>query len=182
MKTIKLFSVTLLISIFLTTCDATKIVNPNFNQKILFEAGYINFAWGKVHTGFLIDSVGNVFCYNLPQHWNNIDSLNQISEQAMDANLSQTNGVCLTVNLAELKSKLPLLSNASRATTTKPKNEMNDAGVSYYLGYTFNNQTKIYKQVLLKQTGDWAINNNSKAAEDLETWLFSISQQLNNLR
>ncbi|PIR12635.1 MAG: hypothetical protein COV50_07910, partial [Flavobacteriales bacterium CG11_big_fil_rev_8_21_14_0_20_35_7] len=70
MKTIKLFSVTLLISIFLTTCDATKIVNPNFNQKILFEAGYINFAWGKVHTGFLIDSVGNVFCYNLPQHWN----------------------------------------------------------------------------------------------------------------
>ncbi len=181
MKTIKLLFGISLLSMLFVNCDTLKLENANFNQKILFEAGYANYAWSPTHSGFLIDSIGNVYCYNLPSKWKDVDSLNQISEQDMDTNLGQTNGICMSINKEELKSKLILLSKAASATTTKPKNEMADAGGAYYLGYTFNTQTKTYNKILLKQTGDWVINNNSKAAEDLTIWLSAIKQQINNL-
>lgn len=182
MKSIALIFGFVLASLLLVNCDTGTIVNASFNQKILFQAGYANYAWSPTHSGFLIDSIGNVFCYNLPSKWKDVDSLNQLSSQDMDFNLAQTDGICFTINTAELKSKLNLLLIASRAKISAPKNEGADGGVSYYFGYTFNMKTNTYKEITLKQVGDWSIENKSKAAEELATWLFDLKQQIHNLR
>jgi len=70
MRNIRLLFILGLMIFSLTNCekdnDGTDISMTN--QRIYFQYDYINFAWGYQHSGWLIDSSGNVHCYNKPDN------------------------------------------------------------------------------------------------------------------
>lgn len=152
------------------------------NQKILFHYEYVNHAWGYQHRGWMIDSSGDVYCYNLPKNWHHCDSLGLIDESFLESNLLQTDSVCFTVDKTELGSMLTLIEKASKGEISEPKQEMFDAGTKVYKAYMLNSATNKYESVVIKQTGDYQIENKSQAAQELYNWLYSINIEIRKLK
>jgi hypothetical protein len=169
-----------LVIFFLLSCEKkVDDLKPDFsNQKVLFQVDYINFAWGYQHSGFLIDSSGHVYCYQLPKDWNNCDSNRFLTVSEMDSNLNWTDSICYTINKHELDLKKQLIIEASKGTISEPIHEMYDFGGIEYSGYLLNKKTQKYESILLKQTGDFQIDNSSHAAIDLYNWLLTINKSV----
>jgi len=167
----------------LTSCEKNNddIDNLKNNQRIYFQYDYINFAWGYQHVGWLIDSSGNVYCYNKPENWINQDSLGFISSTDMNINITETDSICYTIDKNELNDKISLISKASEGEISEPIHEMYDAGGTEFSGFLYNEDKKTYKKVLLKQIGDFRIDNSSPESIELYEWLVSINYLIHKL-
>jgi hypothetical protein len=54
-----------LLALFLFSCKDSGVNNPNLSSTgIIFEVEYVNYAWGILYQGVLIESNGNVYSYN----------------------------------------------------------------------------------------------------------------------
>ncbi|MCF8357567.1 MAG: hypothetical protein K9H26_02325 [Prolixibacteraceae bacterium] len=169
---------TILLLILFVGCKEDFSVFPGKNQKILFQCEYINHAWGYQHSGWLIDSFGNVHCYNLPENWFFCDSLGKISSEDMEMNLMNTDSICLKIDKNELNHKVELIGKATRGTISEPAHEMCDAGIIAFSAFIFYNEADVYQKLILRQTGDFRIENDSKAATELCHWMDSICLEI----
>ena len=167
-----------LIIFSLQTCEKEKIESFEIKQKIVFEFERINNAWDEKHFGWLIDSLGNIHCYSLPDHWIECDSLGSISASDLETNLIKTDSICYVIDKSELKSKFSLMENASKGVISDPKFEMIDAGSFSFYGFVFDSERQMYKRVLLKQFGDLLIENNTVEAKELSNWLLEIQVKI----
>jgi hypothetical protein len=154
--------------------------SPNFNQEILFEVTYMNNAWGYQHNGFMVDSAGIVWTYNLPKDWNFVDADGFITAIAMKENLNKLSQTTMTVNKDTLLKYYNKLTGATHGEITKPKTEMYDAGSTLYSGYIYDSRTERYQKILIKQFGDVYIENKSKEANDIYNWLIRINVSAKN--
>ena len=150
------------------------------HQEIIFQLEFINHAWGYHHYGWLIDSTGNVYCYNSPDNWIHCDSEGLITASDMTNNIKETNSICYNIDKEELVSKFTLIMNASKGQISEPVNEMYDAGITGYYGYVYSPELGLYKRILLKQIGDFRTENNSKEAKILYNWLEQVNLEINN--
>jgi hypothetical protein len=169
------------IIVILSSCEKdinTNQGNPNITNHVLFQYEYINYAWGYQHSGWLIDSSGNVYCYNRPSLWNYCDSSGYISDTNMESNILHTDSICYKIEKKELAAKTMLIENASKGEVTKPIPVMADAGIAIFTGFTQNIQTKQYKRIVFKQIGDYYIKNKSVEALELYNWLDSLNKKI----
>lgn len=166
--------------LLLTGCDHVPSDNPRYalRQKVLFQFEYVNYAWGYQHHGWLIDSSGRLHCYNHPNNWTFPDSTRTISATDMEQNLQNTDSICYQIDPEILKAKFSLLPLAAKGPISDPVNEMYDAGNAVYAGYLFAPSTNRYKRILLRQTGDVRIDNQSQQAQELYEWLQSVNQEI----
>ena len=148
------------------------------DQKILFQYEYINCAWGFQHNGWIIDSSGTVYTYNKPYNWIFPNSSDMISSNEVENNLILTDTISFQIDREVLISKFHLLKKAAMGQTSKPINKGNDMGAYCSFGYTYNSVDGNYKQVLLKQTGDFLIDNSAKEAKELHEWMVSIDSKI----
>ncbi|MBK7096245.1 MAG: hypothetical protein IPH57_14825 [Saprospiraceae bacterium] len=167
-----------LIIVSLQACEKEIIESNEIKQKIVFEFERINHAWSEEHFGWLIDSLGNIHCYNLPEQWIECDSLGSISASDLNANFDKTDSICYVIDIKELKSKFLLMENASKGLISDPKDEFVDAGSFSFYGFIFDSEKQIYKRVLLKQIGDFMIENNTVEAKELSNWLLDIQHKI----
>jgi hypothetical protein len=159
--------------LLLTGCDHVPSDNPRYaiRQKVLFQFEYVNYAWGYQHHGWLIDSSGELHGYNHPNNWTFPDSSGTISAADMEQNLQNTDRVCYQLEADELKAMFSLLPVAAKGPISDPVPEMYDAGSAVYAGYIFDQSINRYKRILLQQTGDIRIDNQSQQAQALYEWL-----------
>lgn len=177
MKNLLKFTLLLLVT---TTFGCAKMDSIDFSrQKVLFEKEYINFAWGYNHTGWYIDSVGVIYYYNKPQNWNTTDSTNTIKLESLNSNLSYCRRLTITIDKSELAIRLAQMTNAAKGKLSNPVMEMADAGINSNYELLYNQETKSYKRILLKQIGDWRIENSSAEAESLWQWMRTIDERVN---
>ena len=99
----------------------------------------------------------------------------------MDSNILETDSVCYKIDKNELNDKIGLISKASNGEISEPVHEMYDAGGTDYSGFIFDERAKIYKKVLLKQIGDFRIDNSSAESVELYEWLDFINYQIYNI-
>ncbi|PSK83156.1 hypothetical protein [Prolixibacter denitrificans] len=168
------------IVLLLTGCDHVPSDNPRYalRQKVLFQFEYVNYAWGFQHRGWLINSSGELHCYNLPDNWNFPDSTGTISATDMEQNLQNTDSICYQINPEVLKAKFLLLPLAAKGPLSDPVSEMADAGSAVYAGYILDQSTNRYERILLQQLGDIRIENRSQQAHELYEWLQSVNQEI----
>lgn len=143
-------------------------------QKVYFQYEYRNHAWGYQHYGWLIDSSGKIHCYDKPEDWVFADSLRQISGTGLLQNLQSADSVCYVLDGEVLKSGIKLIEAASRGKISDPVHEMYDAGVGIYWAFMYAQKDDIYQKILLKQSGDFRIDNSSPEAKALYEWLVSV--------
>ena len=147
------------------------------DQKVLFEYEYENYAWSHQHSGWYIDTTGNLISYSLPAKWSYPDSLGFVTDTAIIKNLSYCSKTDYAISKSVLKSKIELIENSAKGTLTKPQYVMADAGVRRYTAFMYNSSTKRYKRILLYQFGDVLIENTSNEAKELYKWMAEINQK-----
>jgi hypothetical protein len=160
--------------LMLTGCEKDDSLNPPLRQLVLFQIEYINYAWGYQHSGIMIDSAGNVGYFKFPENWNSPDTLGYITEAEMNDNFKQLKDINFSVSRDTLISYYKLVETASKGKLSDPYNRMFDAGTTVYSGYLYYPTIKKYKQVLIKQWGDWSIDNQSPEADEIFRWLKSV--------
>jgi len=157
--------------LLLMGCEKINDSYPNANQLVLFQVEYINYAWGYSHHGILIDSSGNVKYFKYPNNWRYPDTAGYITESDMNENIQQLDTVSFIIEKDTLLKYFSMLKGASEGQLSDPYNRMFDAGETIYSGYLYDSIIKKYKHVLIKQWGDWSIDNNSPEAEKIYRWL-----------
>ncbi|PKO99440.1 MAG: hypothetical protein CVU13_05020 [Bacteroidetes bacterium HGW-Bacteroidetes-8] len=149
-----------------------------FNQKVLFQYEYINYAWGRQHNGWFADSTGVIYTYNLPTGWNFCNVNETLTEEQMESNISKCVNTGVYYSQNDLFSAYTLFKAAESGSVSDPVHEMCDAGARIYSCFIYNPTDKTYKKVLLKEIGDWKIENNSNAAKNIVKVMESISNEL----
>lgn len=169
--------------LLLTNCEKNNNdINTSWNnQRIFFQYEYINFAWGRQHSGWLIDSSGYVYCYDKPDNWYYEDSSGFINVTDMDSNILSTDSICFKIDKKVLYDKINLIHDASKGKISEPIHEKYDAGSVVYYGFIYYQDIKAYKKVLLKQIGDYRIENGSYASFVLYKWLDTVNNMILNL-
>lgn len=180
MARIKIMLILGYLSLLLSGCDkSTDEYELELNQKIYFQFEYMNYAWGYRHSGWLIDSAGDVYCYDKPQNWTHFDSTGIMSAPEMETNLLATDSVCFQIDKSELNEKASLINPASKGVVSDPVHEMYDAGSAGFYAFIYDAKTEIYRRIVLKQTGDFRVDNSSDEAVDLYEWLLSVNRMIN---
>ncbi len=146
-------------------------INNDLHPTALFEIQYINHAWGYQHSGSIIDASGDVREFDLPSVWNYPDSEGYISEADMEENLAQLGEITCTVSKRDLGYYSVKLANAQKGNLTTPEHQMCDFGSLSYAGYIYEPVRNRYRYVLIRQTGDFYVENKSREASDIYGWL-----------
>lgn len=152
--------------------ESLDLVSPE--QRVFFQAEYLNHAWGLQHNGWFIDSSGIIYTYDKPESWNFPDSAGVISERAMEENLAMTNIAPESIDKALLLEKISLIHKAAEGKLSDPKNTMADFGIISFHAFTFNKEDRQYTRIILHQYGDWTRVNQSSSANSLYEWLKTI--------
>jgi hypothetical protein len=160
---------------FLTGCEIINDLHPT----AIFEVQYINYAWGYQHSGSIIDASGEVREFDLPSVWNFPDNAGYISKADMEENLAQLGEKLCTVSNRDLLNYSDKLANARTGKLTTPEHQMCDFGSLSYSGYIYEPGKNRYKYVLIRQTGDFYVENKARGASDIYDWLTSPCE--NNL-
>ncbi len=161
----------LLLLLFLVGCTKENEFPSNTGQEIYFKVESINYAWVYHHAGNMIDSSGSVRGYNLPENWNWPDSLGYIANSKMKENIGQLDTIFTRIDRDTLEKYINKIYKASKGPITKPVSQMSDAGTTRFSAFLYDSNSKIYREVLIKQTGDVFIDNKSSEANQIYNWM-----------
>lgn len=168
MKKLGLF---LLVSIILISCskkDDDEVHHGYFTYE------YQNWAWGYQHEGWMMDEKGKVNSFNLPEHWNGVDSLGYISEVELIENLEFCESKIDQVSSSQLLNKNQLISAAVNGEYSERQNTAYDAGSIQYVCYYWESALNSYKRVVLEESGDISYQNLSTEAQEITKWMKKI--------
>lgn len=98
----------------------------------------------------------------------------------MDNNILATDSICLIIDKEVLWNKIRLINEAAKEEVSDPIYEMGDVGDLITSVFTFNQDDSIYKRIIIKQIGNYRLDNTSEAAIDLYNWMISINNELIN--
>lgn len=133
-----------------------------------------NWAWGYSHSGWIIDTDGNVMTFDLPSKWNREDSLGYISESALLENISYCNKKAEKVSKRKLYKHNQLIAGAANGKISLHDNTTADMGTRQYTCYWYDETRNLYKRVILKIEGDMEAVNESKNAAKIVDWMKKI--------
>jgi hypothetical protein len=158
--------------LLISGCKKNNVISEK--QIILFQVEYINYAWGYLHTGFIIDSEGNVLTYKNPEDWNFPDKDYSINQNLIKDNISKCTSSGIKIKKAELQKYANYIKNISSSKVTAIKNVAADAGSLQYICYQFFEKQGTYKSCLIKMEGDFTCENLNFFSKKVSSWLKSI--------
>jgi hypothetical protein len=162
--------------LLITGCKKNIVISEK--QTILFQVEYLNYAWGYAHTGFIIDSEGNVLTYKNPQDWNFPDKDFSINQNQVKDNISKCANSGKKIPKVELQKYANYIKNISSSKVTALKNVAADAGSLQYICYQFFENSGTYKSCLIKMEGDFTCENLNFFSKKVSTWLKNINDNL----
>lgn len=145
--------------------------------RVVFDAYYINFAWGFTLQGTYVDSDGGIWRYErsgepwmpkyTPDGW--------IPAADLDAKFANVTRIG-TMDVAVLRERFALVERAANA-SLKRWNAGADMGADSLVAYLYDPQHAVYQEVTLRAHGDWEVRNESREARTLEKWLDDVMRQ-----
>jgi len=137
------------------------------NGIVFFQHEYKNYAWGISHSGWFIDSLGNVRFYNLPSDWKEADNDGYISEDDLMSNLQSADSILYQLSLNELNGMVSLIDNIDERRIQVKVRHIYDAGDSSLYYYSWDAQAAKYKRVLIWGRGYYSEDNIGVSAQQL---------------
>ena len=123
-----------------------------------------------------MDSSGTARYFSFPEKWMLPDTDAAIEISGIEHYMVNADSVIAVVDRSILAEKVKLIKAAARGTLGEPENVMADAGTWSYYALQYDPDQDAYARILLKQEGDWEIDNFSSAAEELVEWLQSLTE------
>jgi hypothetical protein len=140
------------------------------------ERSHTNHAWSYQHRGIYVDHEGAVFSF---QHTRDDQALLQVpadsmTEAALLARYAPGRTRVDTVAAAEMAERYAQVQRARQGTLTERRRRGADMGATVTRCF-LPDKAGIYREVVLRQTGDWQFENTSPAAAQLWEWLDSLA-------
>jgi hypothetical protein len=171
----KIITVTLL-CLFLAGCKKNYVLSDK--QLLLFQYQYLNYAWGYTHTGFLIDSEGNVLKYRNPQDWNFYDKDSTLSATQVSQNILKCTKTGIKIPEEELHKYAGYIKNIASSKVTAVKNVAVDEGSMEYLCFMYSENTNIYRCCVIKTEGNFRCENLNFYSKRVTDWMKEINGRL----
>jgi hypothetical protein len=155
---------------YISTCGCS--LEPSVTA---FSKTYVNWAWGYTHNGWHISNIGDVdsFSYTKSDSMWLLSDDSLITPPEMQQMNSSYKRTSQSVKQSTLDSMIALIPLAAEGPWTT-KSIGADMGGQTYSAYFFDATAQGYREVVLYQSGDWSIVNESDAAKKLTTWLMAI--------
>jgi hypothetical protein len=173
MKTNRIKIFFFLIALLATGCKKNLVISEN--QAVLFQVEYVNYSSSYQHSGFIIDSKGNVLTYNNPENWNFPDKELTLSESQVKENLGKCINTGKKIPDVELRKYAGYIRNISSSKVTALKNVATDEGSIQYICYQFSDKSRFYKGCLIKMEGDFTCENLNFFSKKVSAWLKNIN-------
>jgi len=168
-----IFSLIILLS---AGCKKNSVVSQQ--REILFQLEYVNYAWGYQHSGFIIDSQGDILTYNNPEDWNFPDNNFSLTESQVADNISKCKTSDRKVSGEELQKYTSYIKNIASSQVTALKNVAADAGSLEFICYQFHENSGMYKGYIIKMEGDFTCENLNFYSKKVVTWMREINLRL----
>ncbi len=154
------------------------IISDGFEIKfpsVLFEKSYDNQAWGYVNHGWYLKKTGDVdsISYEKSDSIWLISQDSLITHSEMNRMTSKAGIVLHKVNRNELDSMYSLIGLAVKGPWSINCHGA-DIGSFTYSAYLYDATVQGYRQIVLYQSGDCDIVNESVAAQKITAWLMNI--------
>ncbi len=148
-------------------------------QKLLFEASYVNYAWGFTYSGIYVNAAGEVWSYQSKDGAPRDPSLEvsvkaSMTEAEITAKYASSAKLLTTVPKDVLLAKLASAREAERGALTESGN-CADYGVITYVAWRYDPGSGQYAPTRLGADGDAASRNSSPSAEVVVEWLASLT-------
>jgi hypothetical protein len=173
-KLLKLACILALSFSALAGCDSVDTVNAG-EQQIYFEVSYANNAWGNQFRGFIIDRDGKIRRYDNPVKWNPANATMTLSSGQIKENILNTTLSPVSIVDTDLQNFISKSASVSDTSYSKPISGGADRGITSYYLYRYDQETKTYHSVLIRQTGDIETFNKDKSAIEISDWLSEIA-------
>ena len=145
---------------------------------ILFQYEYINHAWGYQHSGFYIDSDGNILKYEKPEGWNFGDTQSVLSSSNLFENLGKCTISQKIIASSELSKYSRHIEGIASGKVTAPRNAGADFGSIRYICYRYDKETDTYRGYLIKMEGDNTCENLNFYSKKIALWMKEISNEI----
>ena len=149
-------------------------------QQIICEREYINFAFGRAHTGLYVDRKGNVYSYAYKRGdkaWRRSTD-GTYTEAELLEKYDHNRKLITTLKRKEVDAKRGLILKASRGTYSERIRRGADQGTYTSVCYLFDAATRRYRELTLRVTGDTRYENLSEEAKTLSAWLDSLAAKM----
>ncbi len=160
-----------------TTDSPIDATPPAAGQKLLFEAGYVNGAWGYTYSGVYVNAAGEVWSYSAPQA--NPPPTTQptphagMTEAEITAKYASKPKLLTTLPTGEALQMYALLSLAESGMLLR-QSLCADAGDTTYVGWRYDAATALYAPVVLGMSGDTSARSTAPAAGQVVAWLQKV--------
>ena len=172
---IKIYPVILLAVL---SAGCRKNITQAEKQSMLFEFEHISYDMEYQHSGFIIDSDGNVFTYHNPESWNFPDKDLMISAQQVEQNLAMCKRSRIRVTEQELGKYSAHIKNIAASKVTALRNVSDNSGSGEYICYLYNGNTGYYKGTIIKMEGDFTCENLNFYSRKVYDWMREINWKL----
>ncbi len=149
-------------------------------QKLLFEAGYQNYAWGFTYDGIYVNAAGEVWSYSHPQTATPAPAPTDVpwphagmTETEITTKYASNAKLLTTLSKDQVLAMYKLVSLAETGMLIR-QNSCADAGSRLYVAWRYDATTSTYSPVQLGMTGDTTARNTVPAAAQLVSWLSSV--------
>jgi hypothetical protein len=172
----RLLSVVLPLALSLAGASCTEPLAPPAPGEVLFEVEYVNFAWGRSWHGFVVESDGKVYSYDLADtgQWPPAEE-DHFPASELEAKYAHQRRLVTAVTPTEAASRYARVGEAAAGSLTPPQGVCADAGTLRYSALLYDASTGTYRRLLLHQAGDVARTNTSPAARELYRWLADVT-------
>ncbi len=143
-------------------------------DQIVFQAEYVNYAWGKVNKGFFITADGSKYEYDNPEKWVFPEN-DLILADDFIANIQQCEKV-VSVDLTKLNQMKSLVLKVDEHKLGERKAVMADAGSEQYCFYIKDPAKNQLRRIVLLSRGDFFQENTDKEAQEIASWLMELNQ------
>jgi hypothetical protein len=162
--------------LLLSACQKDYVVSED--QKIFFQTSYVNFAWGTVNRGYLIDNNGNILSYSNPVNWNYPDEAMELSAADINENLSKCVPTGKKISSGELQKYINYIDNLASGKMSASVNRGADMGSASKYCFQYSPATSTYKCITIKIEGDWESKNLNYFSDKVSNWLFDVTRGL----
>jgi hypothetical protein len=142
-----------------------------YNDPVIFQSEYTNYAWGYNHGGWMLDNTGQVKRFQKSTKWIFTDSLGYISAVDMYKNINACDSVIAQISSKDFKTNNEKALTCLDGSMTKPQNTMADAGEHIDAFYVYEPGHNRYKRIILNMTGDWSQENLAPNAKEVVEWM-----------
>jgi hypothetical protein len=150
-------------------------VDPQ-TRSLFCERSHTNHARSYQHRGIYVDAAGSIFRFRHArgdQHLLRVPA-DSVTEQALLARFAPGRRQIGTVTPAEMEQRHAQAVEARDGAFSERRRRGADMGATVRRCW-LPDAAGVYRDVLLRQTGDWELENRSPAATELSRWLDSLS-------